>query len=502
MNNPNILEIKQVSKSFGGNKALSQVDLEVRQGETLALLGENGAGKSTLVKIILGVESADTGEIWFDGKLKNYSSPNAAYKDGISAMFQETSLVPQLTVLQNVYLGAEILKSFGLLDEQAMLGQFKKNCMDIGIHLKPNMIVSNLSAANQKLVEIIKALTKQSRFIVMDEPTDSLSPMDTEQLLKIIQNLKSKNVSVLYISHKLEEIFKVSDRITVLRDGQNVFTSQTSNSTFDEVITMMVGESIKINVTTEKKAVTGSPVLKLSELSVEGILNKLSFEVHSGEVVGLTGLIGAGKTELAKVIFGLEDFDEGELFFNGTPYRPNEPNDAIKEGIYLLPEDRKTQGLYLDFEIYKNITLTNLPSFLGAFGLIQHKEISVSEKLLSNMNFRGGTPSKKVRTLSGGNQQKVVVSKWLHRQPKLLILDEPTKGMDVKARQEIISIVKKLASDGCAVLYLSSDFNEVKLAADRILLLHGGQLTGEVEPTESVEKMMQLIFNSEKVENP
>jgi ribose transport system ATP-binding protein len=497
----NILEIKKISKSFVGINVLKEVDLEARHGETLALLGENGAGKSTLIKIILGVEKANSGEVWFDGKLKNYSSPNDAYKDGISAMFQETSLVPQLTVLQNVFLGTEILKSFGRLDEEAMLQEFEKNCMDMNLQLNPYTLVDALSAANQKLVEIIKALTKKSRFIVMDEPTDSLSPADTERLLAIIQKLKSQNVGVLYISHKLEEVFKVADRITILRDGQNVFTSDTSKCTITEVITRMVGESVEANLIGKKQATVHSPILKFSKLSVGKTLNELSFEVCPGEVVGVTGLIGAGKTKLAKTLFGLSSYDVGEIVFNGKYYKPVSPKDAIKAGVYLAPEDRKTQGLYLDFEIYKNITLTNLPEFLGFFGLIQDKEVFTSERFLSNMNFRGGTPSKKVRKLSGGNQQKVVVSKWLHNQPKLLILDEPTKGMDVKARQEIMNIVRKLAKNGCAVLYLTSDFNEAKQAADRILLLHGGRLVGEVEPVESVENMMQLIFNSETVES-
>jgi ribose transport system ATP-binding protein len=501
MSDLNILEIKKVSKSFAGIDALKAVDLEALQGETLALLGENGAGKSTLIKIILGVEQANSGEVWFDGKLKNYSSSNEAFNDGISAMFQETSLVPQLTVLQNVFLGAEPLKSFGRLDEEGMLQKFEKTCKDMDLKLDPHTLVESLSAANQKLVEIVKALTKQSRFIIMDEPTDSLSPVDIERLLDIIQNLKSQNVGVLYISHKLEEVFKVADRIAVLRDGQNVFTSQTSKCTMGEIITKMVGEPVENHIVEKNELTSNSPLLKLSKLCVGTTLHDVSLEVRSGEVVGMTGLIGAGKTKLAKTLFGLSSYDKGELVFNGKDYKPENPENAIKEGVYLAPEDRKTQGLNLDFEIYKNITITNLPDFLGVFGLIQNKEITASEKLLSNMSFRGGDPSKKVRKLSGGNQQKVVVSKWLHRQPKLLILDEPTKGMDVKARQEIMNIVRKLAKNGCAVLYLTSDFNEAKQVSDRVLLLHEGRLVGEVEPTESVENMMQLIFNSETVES-
>jgi ribose transport system ATP-binding protein len=498
MTDLNILEIKKISKSFVGIDALKQVDLTMRQGETLALLGENGAGKSTLIKIILGVERANSGEVWFNGELKNYLSPNDAYKEGISAMFQETSLVPQLTVLQNVFLGDEVLKSFGRLDEEAMLQKFEKTCKGMGLQLDPHRLVESLSAANQKLLEIVKALTKQSRFIVMDEPTDSLSPAETERLLNIIQNLKSQNVSVLYISHKLEEVFKVADRITVLRDGQNVFTSDNSNCTVAEVITSMVGEPVENHMVDKNELTSNFPLLKLSKLSVGETLNEISLDVHLGEVVGITGLIGSGKTKLAKTLFGLSSYDKGEIKFNGKDFKPECPKDAIKEGIHLAPEDRKTQGLNLDFEIYKNITITNLSDFLGVFGLIQNKEISTSEKLLSNLNFRGGTSTKRVRKLSGGNQQKVVVSKWLHNQPKLLILDEPTKGMDVKARQEIINIVRKLAKKGCAVLYLTSDFNEAKQASERILLLHSGQLVGEVEPTESVENMMQLIFNLEK----
>ncbi len=500
MDGLNILEIKKVSKSFIGIDALKQVDLTIRHGETLALLGENGAGKSTLIKIILGVEQASSGDVWFDGNLKNYSSPNDAYKDGISAMFQETSLVPQLTVLQNVFLGAEILKFFGQLDEETMLQRFENTCKDMGLQLDPHALVESLSAANQKLIEIVKALTKKSRFIVMDEPTDSLSPADTERLLNIIQNLKSQNVGVLYISHKLEEVFKVADRITVLRDGQNVSTVDTSKCTIAEVITSMVGESVETNVIEKDEIISNLPLLKLSKLSVGETLNEISLEVCPGEVVGMTGLIGSGKTKLAKTLFGLSHYDAGELVFNGKDYKPENPKDAIKEGVYLAPEDRKTQGLYLDFEIYKNITITNLPDFLGVYGLIQSKEITASEQLLSSMSFRGGTPTKRVRKLSGGNQQKIVVSKWLHRQPKLLILDEPTKGMDVKARQEIMNIVRKLAKNDCAVLYLTSDFNEAKQVSDRVLLLHEGRLVGEVEPTESVENMMQLIFNSETVE--
>ncbi len=495
--NSNFLEVKKVSKAFAGVAALKHVDLKIRRGETLALLGENGAGKSTLIKIILGVLQPDLGEIWFDGKLKNYSSPNDAYKDGISAMFQETSLVPQLPVLQNVFLGNETVKSFGRLDEEAMQIQFKNHCKDMNVDLDPHLLVENLNSANQKLVEIIKALTKRSRFIVMDEPTDSLSPTDTERLLTIIQNLKSQNVSVLYISHKLEEVFKIADRVTVLRDGQNVFTSKVSECTSEEIINKMVGEEVKTSFDKKTVKVASFPILEVSSLSVGNTLNDVSLKVYPGEVVGVTGLIGAGKTKLAKTLFGLSRFDEGKLIFDGKPYKPEGPLDAIDRGIYLTPENRKIQGLYLDFEIFKNITITNLQDFLGFLGLIRSKEITASEQLLSNMSFRGGTPVNRTRELSGGNQQKVVVSKWLHRQSKLLIMDEPTKGMDVKARQEIINIVRNLARDGCGVLYLTSDFNEAKQAGDRILLLHEGRLAGEVDPAASVEKMMKIIFESE-----
>jgi ribose transport system ATP-binding protein len=499
LHNPNILEIRSVSKSFARVEVLREVNLDIGYGETLAILGENGAGKSTLVKTILGIEIPDSGDVWFDGSLKNYSSPMKAYHDGISAMFQETSLVPQLTVLQNVFLGSEILKPFGVLDEKSMIVCFESTCLEMDIQLSPDTLVGELSVGKQKLVEIIKALTKKSRFIIMDEPTDSLSPTDTERLLNIIECLKLQNVSVLYISHKLEDVFKIADRIIVLRDGKNVFTSQISNTTMTEAITKMVGEPIESTVLKKDISKSESPILKLSGIEVGKTLDNISFEIYPGEVVGLTGLLGAGKSELAKIIFGLSHFDNGELLFNGVIYKPECPRDAIDAGIYLIPEDRKNQGLYLDFEIYKNITITNLSKFLNVIGLRKDKEIQVSENLLNDMSFRGGSPSSRTRNLSGGNQQKVVVSKWLHEKPKLLILDEPTKGIDVKARQEIIHIVRGLAAElSCGVLYLTSDFNEVRQSADRVLLLHHGCLVGEVESTESVEKMMQIIFNKEQ----
>jgi len=492
----NILEIKDFSKSFPGVKALDRVSLEVKEGEIHALLGENGSGKSTLTKCIVGAYKKEEGNLYFKGKERDFKSPIESFAEGLSVVYQERSLIPQLTILQNIMLGNEFSNKIGILNEKKARDLFRKVSEQYQFNINPDLLVKNLGVAEQKLVEIIKALVRRSKLIIMDEPTASLSEDEIEHLFMIIAKLKEKGISVIYITHLLDEVFKITDRITILRDGKKVTTKQTKETTKDEIVNLMSGEVLqkkddKIQNHTDRTA----PFLSVQNLFYQTKLKGISFKTYQGEVLGVTGLTGAGKSEMAKILFGAIKPDSGNIEINGKYLRFKSPNDAIKRGISLVPEDRKTDGLNQIFEVYKNLSLPSLDRFTNRFGVIDtRKELKKTEEYQKKMNIKYATPFQKTRFLSGGNQQKIVLSKWLETGPKLLILDEATQGIDIRAKSEIYTIVRQLAERGMSILFISSEIREVLGICDRILVFRDGKISGEFDQGVKSENVIKAML--------
>jgi len=494
-----ILRVSKLNKSFPGVKALDNIDLEIYPDEVHALVGENGAGKSTLIKLLVGVYQKDSGTIYFNNQKVDFDSPAQAFQKGISVIYQENSLIPQLTVIQNVFLGTEYFTPFGLIDEKKIYQEYLNISKKLGFELPPHEEVRNLGVAEQKLVEILKALIHKAKFIIMDEPTASLSENEIEHLFRIISELKSNHVSVLYITHILEEVFRIAERITVLRDGKKINTVFTNKVNRNEVITMMVGESLKDAYISESTAMEGKqPVLKVENLSRKPRVNGVSFEAFPGEVLGITGLTGAGKTELSRLIFGADKLKEGLILINNKPVRIRSPLDAVKNRISLIPEDRKKDALILILELYKNITLPSLAEFSSQGVLLIRKEVDTTKYFIKKLDIKTSSVKQVVKYLSGGNQQKVVISKWLQTEPKVLIMDEPTQGIDVKAKVEIYTIVRNLAKSGVCVIFISSEVSEVVKVSDRILVLSQGRISGEFKHGVSQEEIMRTILKEDK----
>jgi ribose transport system ATP-binding protein len=494
-----ILRVSKLNKSFPGVKALDNIDLEIYPDEVHALVGENGAGKSTLIKLLVGVYQKDSGTIYFNNQKADFDSPAQAFQKGISVIYQENSLISQLTVIQNVFLGTEYFTPFGLIDEKKIYQEYLNISKKLGFELPPHKEVRNLGVAEQKLVEILKALIHKAKFIIMDEPTASLSENEIEHLFRIISELKSNHVSVLYITHILEEVFRIAERITVLRDGKKINTVFTKEVNRNEVITMMVGESLKDAYISESTAMKGKqPVLKVENLSRKPRVNGVSFEAFPGEVLGITGLTGAGKTELSRLIFGADKLKEGLILINNKPVRIRSPLDAVKNRISLIPEDRKKDALILILELYKNITLPSLTEFSSQGVLLIRKEFDTTKYFIKKLDIKTSGVKQVVKYLSGGNQQKVVISKWLQTEPKVLIMDEPTRGIDVNAKVEIYNIVRKLAESGVCVIFVSSEVSEVVKVSDRILVLSQGRISGEFKQGVSQEEIMRTILKEDK----
>ncbi|MFO7882055.1 MAG: sugar ABC transporter ATP-binding protein [Kosmotogaceae bacterium] len=494
MQDNNILEISRLSKSFPGVKALEEVDMDVKEGEVHALLGENGSGKSTLTKCIVGAYHKDSGDIHFDGKQVNFSSPAESFKSGITVIYQERSLIPKLTVEQNVFLGGEVVNN-GVLDKKEMRKKYNSLCETFGFDLLPNLKINRLGVAQQKVVEIMKALARKSKLVIMDEPTASLSKQEAEHLFEIIQRLKKKNISILYITHILEEVFQITDRITVLRDGKKISTLKTDETNQDEIVDLMVGEVLdeKVFLTSHAKY-EAEPIISVKNFVNKPRVNNISFDVYEGEVLGITGLTGAGKTELARAMFGADTVENGTLTINGDKAKLKSPTDAIRSGIALVPEDRKTDGLVLLFEVFKNITLPAIEEFSNELSVLnKKKELEKTNQFKNRLNIRLSSEYQQTKFLSGGNQQKVVIAKWLLTNPRLLILDEATQGIDVKAKREIYLIVRELAKTGVAIIFISSEVQDIYRVSDRIIVLRNGQITGEFKRGAPQEEILKNV---------
>ncbi|WP_028329112.1 sugar ABC transporter ATP-binding protein [Brachyspira alvinipulli] len=489
------LKALNICKKFPGVIALNNASLEVEGGEVLALLGENGAGKSTISKIVSGVYTADSGEIFIDDKQVSISSVLDAEKNGVSIIHQEIMLIPEMKIFENIFLGREIKKKNGLADDKKMIEETNKFLEKFNFDISASTKVGKLSIAQQQMIEIIKAVSFNSNIIFMDEPTSSLTDKEVEYLFKIIMDLKYQNVSIIYISHKLDELFAISDRITVMRDGSTVGTVKTLDTNKDELISMMVGRTLSnyYKRTFKDDNTDKEKVLEVKNLYGKPYLKDINFSLYKGEILGFAGLVGAGRSELMKIIFGIDKKEKGEIYIDGNPASINDVDDAIKYGIALLPENRKEEGLILENKVGYNITLCILNQFINFINVNKLKENSIIKKYISQLSIKTSSSEQVVKFLSGGNQQKIVLAKWLATSPKVLILDEPTRGIDVGAKSEIYEIMDELVSKGVSIILISSELPEVIGMSDRIAVMHDGCITGIIGRDEfSQEKIMHL----------
>ncbi|MGQ7279002.1 sugar ABC transporter ATP-binding protein [Brevibacillus thermoruber] len=485
-----LLEMKEISKSFPGVKVLDGVQLNLKRGEVLALMGENGAGKSTLMKILGGIYQRDGGTIVVKGQTQENMTPDIAAKRGIAIIHQELNLIPHLSVMENIFLGREFTygKS-GFVNWSRMRTEAKRWLEQLAIDLDPATPVGELSVGQQQMIEIAKALSMQADILVLDEPTAALTNREIDALFDVIAALKRKGVGMIYISHRMEEIFQISDRITVLRDGRYVGTVRTAETSLDELVKMMVGREITDRFP-KVEVKPGEERLRVENLTVRGKLSGISFSVRSGEIVGVAGLMGAGRTEMAKALFGAERIDGGAIFVDGKPVRISQPIDAIRAGIALVTEDRKEEGLVLPLSVRENIALPNLAK-LSSLGVMNRRaEQALSDETIRRLLIKTAGGEQAAGSLSGGNQQKVVIGKWLATQPKILILDEPTRGVDIGAKKEIYDIMNRLAQEGVAILMISSELPEVLGMSDRVLVMHEGRITGSFSRAEATQELI------------
>jgi len=492
------LQMKGITKTYPGVRALNSVDLEVARGEVHALVGENGAGKSTLMKILAGAQPMDSGEIFLNGQQVHITSPQKAMDLGISIIYQEFNLVPYLNAAENIFLGREPRAVLpGFVNFTRMYSEAQKVIDQLGVRLNVRTPVNRLSVAQQQMVEIAKATSRNAVIIAMDEPSATLTEHELENLFALIRSLKRQGVSIIYISHRLEEIFEIADRVTVLRDGHLVGTKLVSETNRDEIIRMMVGRELGEKIP-KQPAEIKSPVLTVSHLTRKGILDDISFTVRQGEILGIAGLVGAGRTELARAIFGADRIDSGEIRLNGRPVEIRSPRDAIRLGIGLVPEDRKALGLILAMVVRENISLANLDSLTSLGFIRRREERSVATRFIEDLMIKTPSAEQQVQNLSGGNQQKVVLAKWLFTKSRVLIFDEPTRGIDVGSKVEIYHLMNRLAANGVAIIMISSELPEILGMSDRILVMHEGRIAGELNREEATqEKIMWLATGGE-----
>lgn len=489
---PPLLEMTGIEKSFPGVKALRGVDLTLRNGEVLALLGENGAGKSTLIKILGGAHAPTAGSLRVDGEAADLSNPSASQQAGVGIIYQEFNLVPQLTVRENIFLGQEKIKS-GLIDVRAEREAALKLFERLGTDIEPEARCGDLTVAQQQVVEIAKALSLNARLLVMDEPSASLTPQEVDRLLEIVRDLRRDGLGIIYISHRLEEIFKIADRIMVLRDGEHVGTRATSELNREALIELMVGRKLENEFPTHTPKI-GEERLVVKDLTRGEKVKDVSFTVRSGEILALTGLVGAGRTETVRLLFGADRPEAGTIALDGKELKLRSPRDAIRAGIGLLTEDRKGQGLVLNQSVRDNFGLPNLNELSKTGFVDQRRERDHFGKFVETLRIKIPHQDELARNLSGGNQQKVVLAKWLERNCEVIIFDEPTRGIDVGAKYEIYVLIQELAAQGKAILMISSELPEVLGMADRILVMHEGQVTGEITDVDatSQEEIMEM----------
>nr|WP_066735125.1 sugar ABC transporter ATP-binding protein [Bariatricus massiliensis] len=493
------LEMKNIHKKFPGVYALKNADLRVEKGEVHALLGENGAGKSTLIKVLGGIYQPDEGEIYIDGQKVRMNNVRDAQANGISIIHQELLLVPQMTVADNMFLDAAPQK-YGYINRKQSKRDAQKALDAMGVQIDAGALVATLSVAQQQIVEIVKAVRLQSKIIVMDEPTSSLSDTEIQMLFEIVENLKQNGTAIIFISHKLEELFAITDRITIMRDGEVVKTVETKKTGNEELIALMVGRALD-NYYVRDDFPKGEIILKVENLNQAGVLRNVSFELRKGEILGFAGLVGAGRTELMNAIFGITQMDSGNIYLEGKRVHIKNPLSAMRAGIALVPEDRKLQGLILKNSVGFNMTITILREFMKGICVNKKKEYELMDKYQQLLRIKTPSYEQKAGNLSGGNQQKIVISKWLAVNPSVLILDEPTRGIDVGAKAEIYAIMNNLTRNGMSIIMISSEMPEVMGMSDRICVMSEGRLTGIVDKHEfSQERILSYALEGKKDE--
>lgn len=483
-----ILKMKGIDKSFPGVHALDHVDFELCEGEVHALMGENGAGKSTLMKVLTGIYAKDSGIIEYEGKEIEFSSPREAQDAGVVIVHQELNMIDHLTVAQNIFIGREPRKAFRI-DDAAMNREAQKLFDMLGIDMDSRELMGNLTVGRQQMCEIAKAISHEAKVIVFDEPTAALTEAEIGQLFRIIRNLREKGMGIVYISHRMDEIKLITDRVTVMRDGTYVGTMITAESTKDDIIKMMVGRTIYETPKTKSMVPADAPVvLRVEHLNAGRMVQNVSFELHKGEVLGFSGLMGAGRTEVARALFGADPKESGDIYINGKKAEIRSPEDAVRLGIGYLSEDRKQYGIILGKTITENITLPALKDFCRGGFIDKAKEAKAAEKYVSDLKVKTPGIGQMVMNLSGGNQQKVVIAKWLVRNCDILIFDEPTRGIDVGAKNEIYQLMNELVRQGKSIIMISSEMSEILRMSDRIIVMCEGRKTGEISIEDATQE--------------
>lgn len=486
------IEMRGIDKSFGSNQVLKQAGFTLESGEVHALMGENGAGKSTLMKILTGVYTKDAGTVLVDGKEVNYKNPQEAEKAGIVFIYQELNVMFDLTVEENLFMGKEIHGKFGICDRKAMQKKAREALNTLGVDISPKTVMSELSVGQQQMVEICKALMADAKVIIMDEPTAALTQSETVALFKVIESLRKKGVSMVYISHRMEEIFELCDRITVLRDGSYIGVKNIPETNMNEIVKMMIGREIGERYPSRDVKI-GKEVLKVKGLTRKGTFHDVSFSVRAGEVLGVSGLMGAGRTEIMQAIFGNLSYESGSIEIDGKEVKISNPRQAMEQGIGFITEDRKTEGLMLDKSIRENISLCNLGRISKSSVISKEAEKNMVAEAIKDLHIKCFGPYHECNNLSGGNQQKVVLAKWILTNPKILILDEPTRGVDIGAKKEIYSIINKLAAQGVAIIMVSSELPEVLGMSNNIMVVREGEVRGIISYEEANQERVMTL---------
>lgn len=486
------IEMRDISKAFGQNRVLLGVNLTVRPGEIHALMGENGAGKSTLMNILTGLHKADNGTIRVDGEERVFTSPREAEDFGIAFVHQELNIWPNLTILENLFLMRPLKNSLGMLDWDRMRELAAAKCDELNISLPLEKEAQDCSVGQQQLTEIVRMLMLDAQIVIMDEPTAALSERETEVLFRVLGQMRTKGVGIIYISHRMEEVFELCDTVTVMRDGMAISTQPVAKTTMDRVVSDMVGRSLT-EYYPERTVTPGKVVFEINNLNSAGVFHDVSFTIREGEILGIAGLMGAGRTEIMRALFGVDKKDSCEIKIHGQAMKIDNPSDAIKAGIGFITENRKTEGLILDFSIGDNISLPSIEKFASHQYVRRGAENKFTEMLAKRLGVKAQSLTEPVGTLSGGNQQKVVIAKWIGMKPAILIMDEPTRGIDVGAKRDIYDLMNELTAAGVAIIMVSSELPEVIGMSDRIMVIREGSIAGVLDRSEATqEKIITL----------
>lgn len=481
-----------IAKAFGTNQVLRDVSITLKEGEVHALMGENGAGKSTLMNILTGIHKADAGKITIDGIERTFSNPREAELNGVAFIHQELNIWPNLTLLENLYLMRPKRNKFGMLDKKAMLTEAEATCKELGIELPLTAEAGLCSVGHQQMTEILRILMLDAKVVIMDEPTAALTERETATLFNMMRKMKERGVAIVYISHRMEEVFSECDTITVMRDGHTIITKPTTEISVDEVVRHMVGRSID-EFYPARTTTPGEVVMSVDKLKPEGFDNDISFSLRKGEILGVAGLMGAGRTEIMRAIFGVDKHNGGTITVNGSVLNCKKPEDAIKAGIAFITENRKSEGLILDFSIGSNITLPNLSDICPSHVLHKNKLETFADELSKKLGVKTQSIHESASSLSGGNQQKVVIAKWVGKKPSIIIMDEPTRGIDIGAKRDIYDLMNELTNNGVSIIMVSSELPEVLGMSDRVMVIHEGCVAGILDRNEATPESIMTL---------